>query len=93
MNVKLLRILTDRRSEYKGQKKHHEYELYLACEEIDHSCTKAHSPQQNGICERFHKTIGQEFYNVAFRTKIYHSIEGLQKDLDEWLKEYKNSSR
>lgn len=87
-NVQLLRMLTDRGSEYRGNREHHEYELYLACEEIDHSCTKAYSPQQNGICERFHKTIGQEFYNVAFRTKVYSSIEELQKDLDEWLKEY-----
>ena len=55
---------------------------------IDHSCTQAYSPQQNGICERFHKTIGQEFYNVAFRTKIYKSIEELQMDLDKWLEEY-----
>jgi len=87
-NVKLLRMLTDRGSEYRGNKEHHEYELYLACEEIDHSCTKSYSPQQNGICERFHRTIGQEFYNVAFRTKVYSSIDELQQDLDEWLKEY-----
>lgn len=91
-NVKLLRMLTDRGSEYRGKKENHEYELYLAVEHIDHSCTQAYSPQQNGICERFHKTIGQEFYNVAFRTKIYNSIEELQKDLDNWLNEY-NSKR
>lgn len=87
-NVKLLRMLTDRGSEYRGKKEHHEYELYLTIEDIDHSCTQAYSPQQNGICERFHKTLGQEFYNVAFRTKIYNSIEELQKDLDNWLNEY-----
>ena len=86
--VRLLRMLTDRGSEYRGNKEHHEYELYLAVEDIDHSCTKAYSPQQNGICERFHKTIGQEFYNVAFRTKVYNSIEELQTDLDKWLEEY-----
>ena len=87
-NVKLLRMLTDRGSEYRGKREHHEYELYLAIEEIDHSCTQAYSPQQNGICERFHKTLGQEFYNVAFRTKVYRSIEELQIDLDKWLEEY-----
>ena len=87
-NVKLLRMLTDRGSEYRGRKEHHEYELYLAVEDIDHSCTQAYSPQQNGICERFHKTIGQEFYSVAFRTKIYQSIEELQIDLDKWLENY-----
>ena len=36
------------------------------------------SPQTNGICERFHKTILQEFYQVTFRKKIYETIEQLQ---------------
>lgn len=60
-DVKLLRMLTDRGSEYRGNKEHHEYELYLTVESIDHNCTKAYSLQTNGICERFHKTIQQEF--------------------------------
>ncbi len=87
-DVKLLRILTDRGSEYKGIREHHEYELYLSIEEIDHTFTKAKSPQTNGICERFHKTIQDEFYAVAFRTKIYKSIEEIQNDLDQWLVYY-----
>ena len=87
-DVKLLRMLTDRGTEYKGVREHHEYELYLTIEEIDHTFTKAKSPQTNGICERFHKTIQQEFYAVAFRRKIYNSIEELQHDLDEWLRHY-----
>ena len=86
--VKLLRILTDRGTEYCGNREHHEYQLYLAIEDIDHSRTKARSPQTNGICERFHKTIQDEFYAVAFRKKIYNSLEELQKDVDEWLEEY-----
>jgi len=102
--VKLLRILTDRGTEYKGSREHHEYELYLSIEDIEHFLTKAKSPrpskattpqdevrgQTNGICERFHKTIQQEFYAVAFRKKIYTSIEELQNDLDEWLYHYNN---
>jgi len=88
--IKLLRMLTDRGSEYRGNKEHHEYELYCAVEEVDHSCTKAYSPQTNGICERFHRTIQQEFYSVAFRTKVYQTIEELQKDLDGYLKKYNN---
>lgn len=86
--VKLLRILTDRGSEYKGVREHHEYELYLTVEDIEHTYTKVKSPQTNGICERFHKTVLEEFYNVAFRKKIYRSIDELQKDLDDWLDEY-----
>jgi hypothetical protein len=46
------------------------------------------SPQSNGICERFHKTILEEFYQVAFRKKIYSSLEELQRDLDDWLDEF-----
>ena len=87
-DVKLLRILTDRGTEFKGAREHHEYELYLSIEDIEHSYTKAKSPQTNGICERFHKTIQEEFYAIAFRKKIYNSIEELQNDLDEWLKHY-----
>src|SRR3954454_21326703 len=61
-DVPLLRILTDRGTEYCGHREHHEYQLYLAVENIDHSRTKAYSPQTNGICERFHRTMQDEFY-------------------------------
>src|SRR6478752_2606480 len=86
--VPLLRILTDRGTEYCGQREHHEYQLYLAVENIDHSRTRAKSPQTNGICERFHRTMQDEFYSVAFRKKLYSSLEQLQTDLDIWLEEY-----
>jgi len=86
--VKLLRILTDRGTEYCGNRERHEYQLYLAIEDIDHSKTKARSPQTNGICERFHKTIQDEFYAVAFRKKIYHSLDEIQEDVDKWIEEY-----
>ena len=87
-DVPLLRILTDRGTEYCGKHEHHEYELYLAVEDIDHSKTKARSPQSNGICERFHKTMLDEFYRVTFRKKVYNTLDELQVDLDTWLKEY-----
>ena len=67
---------------------HHEYELYLAVEDIDHTRTKTKSPQTNGICERFHKTLLNEFYRVAFRKKPHRTLEGLRADLDGWLEEY-----
>ena len=86
--IKLLRVLTDRGSEYCGNPERHEYELYLAVEDIDHSRTKTKSPQTNGICERFHKTLLNEFYRVAFRKKLYHSIDELQVDLDLWVRDY-----
>ncbi|WP_016760540.1 hypothetical protein [Leptospira weilii] len=49
---------------------------------IGHLKTKARYSQPNGICERFHRTIQDEFYAIAFRKKVYNSIEDLQKDLD-----------
>lgn len=87
-SIPLLRVLTDRGTEYCGNPEHHPYELYLAIENIDHSRTKARSPQTNGIVERFHKTILNEFYRIAFRKKLYNSIDELQSDLDAWIKDY-----
>jgi len=87
-DAKLMRMLTDRGSEFCGNPERHEYELYLAVEDIDHTRTKARSPQTNGICERFHKTVLNEFYRVAFRKKVYRSIDELQADLDAWVCEY-----
>jgi len=86
----MLRILTDRGTEYCGKMEQHDYQLYLAINDIDHTKTKAMSPQTNGICERFHKTILQEFYQVTFRKKLYGDLDTLQKDLDEWLVYYNN---
>lgn len=89
-DLPMLRILTDRGTEYCGRVEQHDYQLYLAINDIDHTKTKAMSPQTNGICERFHKTILNEFYQVTFRKKLYDSLEALQKDLDEWMVYYNN---
>jgi transposase InsO family protein len=86
--VPLLRVLTDRGTEYCGNRESHEYQLYLAVENIDHSRTRAKSPQTHGICERFHRTVQEEFYSIASRKKLYSSLEELQTDLDGWLREY-----
>ena len=87
-DIPLLRMLTDRGTEYCGKPDQHDYQLYLAIEDIDHTKTKAKSPQTNGICERFHRTILEEFYQIAFRKKIYRSLEELQHDLDAWIASY-----
>lgn len=86
--VDLLRVMTDRGTEYCGAREHHEFQLYLSIEDIDHTKTKAKSPQTNGICERLHRTMQEEFYAIAFRKKIYTSIEDMQLDLDRWLAFY-----
>jgi transposase InsO family protein len=87
-DVPLLRVLTDRGTEYCGNRESHEYQLYLAVENIDHSRTRAKSPQTNGICERFHRTVQDEFYSVAFRKKLYTTLEELQLESDTWVREY-----
>ncbi|AUQ65258.1 IS481 family transposase [Phaeobacter inhibens] len=87
-DLPVLRIMTDRGTEYCGRVDKHDFQLFLAINDIDHTKTKVKSPQTNGICERFHKTILQEFYQVAFRKKLYDSIDALQADLNEWLHHY-----
>lgn len=87
-DVPLQRMLADRGTEFCGTHDRHEYELYLAVENIGHTRTRARSPQTNGIVERFHKTMLDEFYRIAFRRKVYDSIEALQTDLDAGMEDY-----
>ncbi len=86
--IPLLRVLTDRGTEFNGRAENHEYELYLQIEGVEHSKTKVRHPQSNGICERLHRTMQEEFYAVTFRKKLYDSLELLQQDLDQWLQYY-----
>lgn len=88
--MSVVRVLTDRGTEYCGKPETHDYQLYLALNDIEHTKTKAFHPQTNGICERFHKTILDEFYRVTFRRKLYTSLDELQADLDDWIRYYNN---
>ena len=87
-DVPVLRILTDRGTEYCGALDRHPYQLFLQLNDIEHTKTKVKSPQTNGICERFHQTVLNEFYRIAFRKKIYSDLEMLQQDLDEFMDAY-----
>jgi hypothetical protein len=57
----LLRILTGRGTEYKGKREHHEYELYLDIEGIEHSKIQVGSPSPmasvSGFTEPFRKSF------------------------------------
>lgn len=86
--IPILTILTDRGTEYCGRLDKHPYELYLQLNEIEHRKTKVKSPQTNGICERFHQTVLNEFYRVTFRKKLYSDLEDLQEDLDKFIDRY-----
>ena len=79
--IPILRIITDRETEFCGTPDKHPHELYLQLNEIEHTKTKVRSPQTNGICERFHQTLLNEFYRIAFRKKPYN-------DLDEYVNLY-----
>ena len=61
---------------------------FLAVNDVDHTKTKVKSTQTIGLGERFHKTVVQEFCQVAFRKRLYVSLERLQADLDAWLVTY-----
>ena len=79
----VLRIMTDRGTEYCGRVDKHDFQFFLAINDIDDTKTKVKSPQTNGIRERFHKTVLQDFYQVAFPKKLYDIIDAFQTDLDE----------
>ena len=86
--IPVIRVLTDRGTEFCGAPEKHLYELFLQMNEIDHTVTKAKSPQTNGICERFNQTVLNEFYKPAFRKTMYKSVEQMQEDLDFYILQY-----
>jgi transposase InsO family protein len=87
-NIPMLRVLTDRGTEYCGRKENHPFQLFLYLNEIEHTKTKARHPQTNGITERFNQTILDEFYTVFFRKKLYTTLPEIQEDLDIFLEKY-----
>jgi len=86
--VPLLRVLTDRGGEYCGKKESHPFELFCHLSDVEHSRTKAYHPQTNGCTEKLNQTIQNEFYKVAFRKKLYGSLEAIQTDLDAFMDRY-----
>jgi transposase InsO family protein len=84
-------ILTDNGREFCGTDRH-PYELYLQLNDIEHRTTRVRRPQTNGFVERFNRTVLDEFFRTAFRSKFYQTVEELQADLDPWLVYY-NSER
>jgi transposase InsO family protein len=86
--VVVQRILTDRGTEYCGRPDTHAYQIFLGLNEIEHTRTKTKHPQTNGICERFHQTCLNEFYKIAFRRRVYRSLDELQADLDAFVHAY-----
>jgi len=89
--IPINKILTDNGREYCGTEATqttHPFELYLLLNDIRHKRTKVARPQTNGFVERFHRTVLDEFFRLAFRTKLYLSVSELQADFDVWLHAY-----
>lgn len=90
--VRVLRVLTDHGTEYCGRVESHPYELFLHLNDIDHTKIRIRRPQTNGAVERLNQIIQEEFYRVAFRKKLYRTLEEIQTDLDGFMTYY-NSER
>jgi len=88
LGVPLQRVLTDTGREYCGRPLHHPVELYCAVEQVEHRTTRVGSPESNGMVERFNRTLKEEFFSVAYRKRLYESVEALQTDLDAFLSFY-----
>ena len=86
--VEVERLLTDNGREYCGRPLRHAFQLYLTISQIQHRRTDIGSPESNGFCERFHRTVKEEFYSVAFRKTFYESLDQLQQDLDRYVAFY-----
>ncbi len=81
-------MLTDNGPELCGRQDSHPYELFLHLNDIEHTRTKVRHPQTNGAVERLHQTIQNEFYEVAFRKKLYRTLDEIQADLDAFMNYY-----
>ena len=82
--VKLCRVLTDRGTEYCGNPEHHEYELYLALEDVDNTRTETKSPQTtDAIDKRF--LAGSELFScrawVTARRRAGREAQALPRSL------------
>ena len=86
--AKVETILSDNGREFCGRPDHHPYELFLQLEEIEHRTTRVRRPQSNGFVERFHRTLLDEHFRLAGRTKWYEQIDEMQADLDAYLATY-----
>lgn len=90
LDVPIQSVLTDNGLEFTThhQSKNHSFERLLQELKINHRLTKVRHPWTNGACERLNRTLLEEFYQVAFRTNIYHSVQQLNDDLNRFMEFY-----
>lgn len=90
LDITIQSVLTDNGLEFTThhKSKNHSFERLLQELKINHRLTRVRHPWTNGACERLNRTLLEEFYQVAFRTKIYHSVEQLNDDLNRFIEFY-----
>ncbi|MBD3269043.1 MAG: DDE-type integrase/transposase/recombinase [Candidatus Omnitrophica bacterium] len=79
--VELESILTDNGSEFTSGK----FRQLLTDYDINHHRIPKGKPLFNGYCERFQRTIHEEFYQKAFRKRFFKTTAELQSALDKYL--------
>ena len=90
LDVPIQSVLTDNGLEFTTHhtSKNHSFERLVRELAIKHRLTKVRHPWTNGACERLNRTLLEEFYQVAFRTKIYQSVLQLNDDLNRFIEFY-----
>ena len=88
LGVNVEAVLTDNGREFCGKPESHHYELLLAVEGVKHRTTKVRCPRTNGFVERMNRTLLDECFRVAGRTRWYVSPDEIQADLDRFLVYY-----
>jgi transposase InsO family protein len=83
-NVAIESVLTDNGSEFTGSK----FRQMLIDYDIRHHRIAPGKPVLNGYCERFQRTIYEEFYQVEFRRRFFKTLEQLQEALNRYLVYY-----
>jgi transposase InsO family protein len=86
--VPVAHALTDNSRGYCGRESQRFFELFPTLNQVTHRRTEVRSPEINGSCERFHRTVKEEFFAVAFRKTFYESLDQLQADLDRYVDFY-----
>ena len=68
-NIPVLRVLTDRGTEFCGSPDKHPYELYLQLNEIEHTKTKVKSPQTTASANDSIKPFSMNFIESSFEKR------------------------
>lgn len=86
----LQRVLTDNGKEFTTHWENGSHRFTEALKDlgIRQTTTKVKHPWTNGHAERFQQTVLNEFYQKVFQETHYSTVEQLERDLKEYLREY-----